>query len=104
MRSRIALAAVGVTALGTLAIGQQKPGTHLNPMIDLHIQKKPIFGLYAPSNPRGRGNRGGAAAAAPANPNAANQTTPPAPPKDDRGSLQRQLDNITNAPQKPGGN
>jgi len=73
MRSRIALAAVAVTALGTLAIGQQKPGTHLNPMIDLHIQKKPIFGLYAPSNPRGRGNRGGAAAAAPATP------PPPAP-------------------------
>lgn len=67
------LAALGVTVFGTLAIGQQKPGAHLNPMIDLHLQKKPIFGLYAPSNPRGRGNRGGAGATAPATP------PPPAP-------------------------
>jgi 4-hydroxy-2-oxoheptanedioate aldolase len=41
-------------------------------MIELHLQKKPLFGLYAPANPRGRGNRGGAAAA-PATP------PPPAP-------------------------
>ena len=74
MRLPTALAAVGVLAFGTLAVGQQKPGPHLNPMIELHMQKKPIFGLYAPSNPRGRGNRGGAAgAAAPATP-------PPAAP------------------------
>ena len=43
-------------------------------MIDLHMQKKPIFGLYAPANPRGRGNRGGAAGAT------APVTPPPAPP------------------------
>ena len=53
MRSRMALAAIGVMVLGTLAIGQQKTGAHLNPMIDLHAHKKPIFGLYAPRNPRG---------------------------------------------------
>jgi 2-keto-3-deoxy-L-rhamnonate aldolase RhmA len=78
MRSRVMLAAAGVGLLGTLASGQQKPGTHLNPMIDLHIAKKPIFGLYAPANPRGRGNRGGAAGAtapAPATP----QPPPPTP-------------------------
>jgi 4-hydroxy-2-oxoheptanedioate aldolase len=68
------LAALGVCLLGTLAEGQGKPGAHLNPMIDLHIKKKPIFGLYAPSNPRGRGNRGGAAGAT------APVTPPPAPP------------------------
>lgn len=53
MRSRMALAALGVSVLGTLAAGQDRPGQHLNPMIDLHLQKKPIFGLYAPRNPRG---------------------------------------------------
>ena len=72
MRSRLALAAIGVSVLGTLTIGQEKTGRHLNPMIDLHLQKKPIFGLYAPSNPRPRGARG-AAATAPATP------PPPAP-------------------------
>ena len=68
MRSRMALAAAGVSVLGALAIGQDKPGRHLNPMIELHLQKKPVFGLYAPSNPRARGNRGGAAAATTAAP------------------------------------
>jgi 4-hydroxy-2-oxoheptanedioate aldolase len=48
---------------------QQKP--RLNPMIELLEQKKPVFGLYAPSNrrPGGRGARGAPAAAdAPAPP------------------------------------
>src|SRR6266511_2110090 len=66
MRARMRLAAIGVAVIGAVGVGQGQKG-HLNPMIDLHMQKKPIFGLYAPSNPRGRGNRGGAAdAAAPA--------------------------------------
>jgi 4-hydroxy-2-oxoheptanedioate aldolase len=69
------LAAAGAGLLGTFvagASGQQQPGKHLNPMIDLHLAKQPLFGLYAPSNPRGRGNRGNTAgAAAP--------TTPPPP-------------------------
>jgi 4-hydroxy-2-oxoheptanedioate aldolase len=69
----MALAAIGVSVLGAVTIGQGSAGRHLNPMIGLHIQKQPVFGLYAPSNPRGRGNRGGApGAAAPATP-------PPAP-------------------------
>jgi 4-hydroxy-2-oxoheptanedioate aldolase len=73
MRSGIVLAAAGVMAFGAFA-GVGAKSKHLNPMIELHMQKKPIFGLYAPSNPRGRGNRGGAAGAtAPATP-------PPAPP------------------------
>jgi 4-hydroxy-2-oxoheptanedioate aldolase len=80
MRSRMWLAALGVAVFGAVSVGQGQKSKHLNPMIDLHVQKKPIFGLYAPSNPRGRGNRGApstgvnmpGAATAPA--------TPPAPP------------------------
>ena len=62
MRSRMWLAAVGVAVIGAAAAGQGQQKKHLNPMIELHVQKKPIFGLYAPTNPRGRGNRGGAPA------------------------------------------
>ncbi len=73
MRSRMMLAAAGLLALGSFA-GVGAKDQHLNPMIELHMQKQPIFGLYAPSNPRGRGNRaGGPGAAAPVTP-------PPAPP------------------------
>ena len=54
--------------LGGAAL-QQK--VHLNPVIDLLAAKRPVFGLYAPANPRvgGRGGRGGAAqSGAPATP------------------------------------
>lgn len=68
MRARILLAAAGVAMLGTFTGGQPASG-HLNPMIELHAQRTPLFGLYAPSNPRARGNRGAApGAAAPAMP------------------------------------
>jgi 2-keto-3-deoxy-L-rhamnonate aldolase RhmA len=60
MRSRMWLAAIGVAAIGTAGIAQGQKGKHLNPMIDLHAQKKPLFGLYAPSNPRAGGRRGAA--------------------------------------------
>ena len=72
MRSRMWMAAIGMAVIGAASVGQGQQTKHLNPMIELHAQKKPIFGLYAPSNPRGRGNRGGAAAAP--------VTPPPAPP------------------------
>jgi 4-hydroxy-2-oxoheptanedioate aldolase len=52
------LAASAAIVCGGLAAGQGSAARRLNPMIELHQQKKPIFGLYAPSNPRGRGNRG----------------------------------------------
>ena len=68
MRARFMLAASAAIVYGGLAAGQGGGGKHLNPMIELHQQKKPVFGLYAPSNPRGRGNRGAAADAAPATP------------------------------------
>jgi len=64
-------------ACAAVSVGQGQKRSHLNPMIELHAQKKAIFGLYAPSNPRGRGNRGGAPGAAGAT---APQTPPPAPP------------------------
>ena len=61
MHARTWLVVIGGAVIGAAAVGQAQK-KHLNPMIELHMQKKPIFGLYAPSNPRGRGNRGGAAA------------------------------------------
>ena len=88
MRSRSWVAAVGVAVIGAASVGQGQRNTHLNPMIELLAQKKPIFGLYAPSNPRGRGNRGGGAPGTAAVPSAAGSTAPatapatppPAPP------------------------
>jgi hypothetical protein len=62
--TRIVIAGMLTCAAVSVTEGQKR--THLNPMIELHAQKKPIFGLYAPSNPRGRGNRGGANSPAPA--------------------------------------
>jgi 4-hydroxy-2-oxoheptanedioate aldolase len=77
MRSRIGLAAIGMAIIGAVALVQAQKKAHLNPMIELHTQKRPLFGLYAPSNPRGRGNRGGAAGPAAST---APVTPPPAPP------------------------
>jgi len=54
-----------VTAAAVLALNVVAPAAqaqHLNPVIDLLVGKKQVFGLYAPSNPRvggGRGGRGG---------------------------------------------
>jgi len=52
-----------VIAAGTLAVAQAPK--HFNPMVDLLAAKKPVFGLYAPSNRRmgGPGGPGGAPAA-----------------------------------------
>ena len=73
MRHRLLLTLVGMAAMTGLVMAQ---GTsqRLNPVIELLIQKKPVFGLYAPSNRRpGRpGVPGGAPGAAAA---------PEAPPK-----------------------
>jgi 4-hydroxy-2-oxoheptanedioate aldolase len=76
MHARTWLVVFGAAAIGA-AVAAQAQNKHLNPMIELHMQKKPIFGLYAPANPRGRGNRGNAAASAtPPTP----ATPPPAAP------------------------
>jgi 2-keto-3-deoxy-L-rhamnonate aldolase RhmA len=52
MRARFMLAACTAMVYGGLALAQGGGAKHLNPMIELHQQKKPLFGLYAPSNPR----------------------------------------------------
>ena len=65
MRSGMWAAAVGVAIIGAAVVGHGQKTTHLNPLIELHVQKKPVFGLYAPAN-RGAGRRGGADAATPA--------------------------------------
>lgn len=52
MRSRLILVVAALTAFGGLAVGQAQKRGHLNPMIDLLEQKKPVFGLYVPSNRR----------------------------------------------------
>jgi 4-hydroxy-2-oxoheptanedioate aldolase len=66
------------TMLGGLGLQQQQ--RHLNPVVDLLAKKQPVFGLYAPANPRvggGRG-RGGATVTGMANGAAATTATPPA--------------------------
>ena len=66
MRARIALMSAALIAAGSIATGQAPK--RLNPMIELMMAKKPVFGLYAPSNRR-QGAQG--AQGAPANKTAA---------------------------------
>jgi 2-keto-3-deoxy-L-rhamnonate aldolase RhmA len=47
-----AVACVAVAGGAALALAQTEVRTHHNPVIDLLEQKKPVFGLYAPSNRR----------------------------------------------------
>ena len=56
-----AAAAAALTMFPGLAVAQAPQ--RLNPVIELLEKKQPVFGLYAPANPRGRG---GAAPAEPA--------------------------------------
>src|SRR4051812_9848556 len=51
MRARLVLVACTAVVYGGLAIAQGG-AKHLNPMIELHQQKKPLIGLYAPANSR----------------------------------------------------
>jgi 4-hydroxy-2-oxoheptanedioate aldolase len=65
MRTRaLTLAALSLVA----GVAMTYPPARLNPVVELLEQKRPIFGLYAPANPRVR-------------PNAPPPTTPPAAPK-----------------------
>jgi 4-hydroxy-2-oxoheptanedioate aldolase len=63
VRNSFVLALAGVTLLTGLVIAQTPAKPRLNPVIALLEQKKPVFGLYAPSNRRMRPGQGGAAAA-----------------------------------------
>ncbi len=56
MRVRVILLCSALIAAGTLAAGQEPK--RLNPMIELMAAKKPVFGLYAPSNRRFAGATG----------------------------------------------
>jgi 4-hydroxy-2-oxoheptanedioate aldolase len=52
MRPCLLLAVVSTAVFGGDAFAQGKP--HLNPVVDLLAQKKPVFGVYGPRNPRAR--------------------------------------------------
>src|SRR5687768_7252126 len=66
MRARVVLLSSALIAAGSLATAQAPK--RLNPMIELMAAKKPVFGLYAPSNRRfgGGPNAAGRPAAPPA--------------------------------------
>src|SRR5688500_18092550 len=60
MRARLLLTCSAIVALTTLGAGQSPK--RLNPMIELMAAKKPVFGLYAPSNRRFAGATGATSA------------------------------------------
>lgn len=68
MRNRVLFGFIGLTLASgfVLVEAQNARKPRLNPMIELLEQKKPVFGLYAPSNrrPGGRGARGAPSAEA----------------------------------------
>jgi 2-keto-3-deoxy-L-rhamnonate aldolase RhmA len=70
-----ALAVAALTVLGATTARSQ----HMNPVVDLLAKKQPIFGLYAPSNPRQR--PAGAPGAAPQGAPAPAPAQPAAPVK-----------------------
>ena len=66
MRARVVVMSAVVIAAGIVA-GAQAP-KHFNPMVDLLAAKKPVFGLYAPSNRRFQGPPPAGAPSRPATP------------------------------------
>lgn len=56
---RVRATLLSALAVSTLGLVRYQAPKHFNPMVDLLAAKKPIFGLYIPSNPRARGGRGG---------------------------------------------
>ncbi|MBI4520820.1 MAG: hypothetical protein HY701_08265 [Gemmatimonadetes bacterium] len=64
MRKSLIVSGVGIALVSGLALSQVPRRPHLNPVVDLLAQKKPVFGIYAPRNarPGGRGGREAAAA------------------------------------------
>jgi 2-keto-3-deoxy-L-rhamnonate aldolase RhmA len=53
LRRQWMLTVAAISTIGT--VGVRKAQQHFNPMVDLLAQKKPVFGVYIPSNRRGRG-------------------------------------------------
>src|SRR6478735_8703150 len=80
MRARVIVISEAVIAAGTLATAQTPK--RFNPMVELLAAKKPVFGLYAPSDRRfggaGPGAAGGPGAARPSMP--APDAAPQKPP------------------------
>ena len=74
MRKQVSVVVMGIALLGGMVVAQSARKQRLNPVIELLEQKKPVFGLYAPSNRRPGGRGPGGAAAAPA-------AATPAPPQ-----------------------
>jgi len=80
MRARFVLILMTVIAAGAMITAQAPK--RFNPMVELLAAKKPVFGLYAPSNRRiGGGGPGGASGGAP-RPTSADTAGRPAPPAD----------------------
>ena len=52
MRATVLLTIAAATVVS--ASGDRQAPAHLNPLVDLHAARKPVLGLYAPSNPRAR--------------------------------------------------
>jgi 4-hydroxy-2-oxoheptanedioate aldolase len=78
MRARVVLTSAALIAASSLTIAQAPK--RFNPMVELLAAKKPVFGLYAPSNRRFGGGPGGPGGA----PGAPRPAAPPAdapPPK-----------------------
>jgi 4-hydroxy-2-oxoheptanedioate aldolase len=63
VRNRLVLALIGATFSAGLLVAQTPAKPRLNPVIELLETKKPVFGLYAPSNRRGRPGQAPAAEA-----------------------------------------
>ena len=78
MRAHFVIGAVGVAVLGASVATQQN--RHINPMVDLLIAKKAIYGLGVPTAGRGGGNRAGQGAPPAGGTGAAAPTTAPATP------------------------
>ncbi|MEO6879302.1 MAG: aldolase/citrate lyase family protein [Gemmatimonadaceae bacterium] len=84
MRAPLLVTLAGATMLGTLGFSAYQSAHRFNPTVELLAAHKPVFGLYAPSNPRtGGGRRGGAPPAADA--------PPPAPAKSEAELAQQAL-------------
>ena len=97
MHGRFVVILAAIVAVGTVASGQGQ--RRLNPMVELLSQKKPVFGLYAPSNPRVRSGAtatvpGGAARTPPYVP-PVSTAAPPTPPKTAAQLAQDALANST---------
>ena len=83
MRARLIVVVAAASAALAVSVSGQS-GKHLNAMVDLLAQGKPVFGLSAPSARGGgggaRGGRGAAATGAGAATSTAPTTPPPPPP------------------------